>query len=82
MFAWVPRAYGSYPPSDADDAAIAHYPDEPPSDLHGLIFHDEAWHWTMLRIHGEAYCLANPQLESPPQEYLDASSSLEPNSGP
>lgn len=81
MFAWVLRSYGSYSPADADDAAVARYPYEEPNDLRGLIFHDEAWHWAMLRIHGEAYWLANPQLEFPSQEYLDASSLLEPNSG-
>lgn len=82
LFARVFRSYGSYSPADADDAAAACYPYEEPSDLHGLIFHDEAWHRAMLRIHGEFHWLAKPKLESPPQEYLDASSSLEANSGP
>ncbi|WP_420008417.1 hypothetical protein [Xanthomonas sacchari] len=81
MFAWVLRYYGSHSPADADDAAVEHYPYEPPSDLRGLIFHEEAWHWAVLRIHGDTYWLANPQLESPSQEYLDVSSSMEPTFG-
>ena len=73
MFAWVLRSYGSFSAADAHDAALARYPYEEPRDLRGLIFHDEAWHWAMLHLHGEDYWLAHPQLGSPSREYRDAS---------
>jgi hypothetical protein len=35
----------------------------------GLVFHDVAWHWAMLKIHQDPYWLAHPELASPPAEY-------------
>ncbi|WP_057919664.1 hypothetical protein [Lysobacter antibioticus] len=72
MFAWVLHYYGSLSATNARDAALAFYPYEEPGDLRGLIFHDEAWHWAMLRIYGERYWQTYPKFQHPTQEYRDA----------
>ncbi|MFE9421793.1 hypothetical protein ACFYNO_02390 [Kitasatospora sp. NPDC006697] len=70
-YAWVLRHYGALPPEAAEAAALVCYPYEPPdTDYRGLVFHDEAWHWAMLRIHGDRYMLDHPDLLTPPEEYL------------
>lgn len=71
LFAWTLRQYGSFTEVAADDAALARYPYEAPGDYRGLIFHDEAWHYAMIRIHGEQYWIAHPGLQAPPPEYRD-----------
>ncbi|WP_223807363.1 hypothetical protein [Montanilutibacter psychrotolerans] len=81
MFAWVLHYYGSLSATDARDAALAFYPYEEPGDLRGLIFHDEAWHWAMLRIHGEGYWRTRAEFLHPSQEYRDAWLAQEPASG-
>ena len=69
-FAWVMTAYGDMAPPQAVAAALERYPYEPPDSPHrGLIFHDEAWHWAMLRIHGETYMIEHPDLAVPPAAY-------------
>ncbi|KAB8161211.1 hypothetical protein FH609_003450 [Streptomyces sp. 3MP-14] len=69
-YAWVMRRHGGRTPERARAAALAHYPYEPADAPHrGLVFHDEAWHWAMLEIHGHAYWSERPDLERPPPEY-------------
>lgn len=78
-FAWALCNYGGFSAADAHAEALAFYPyEEPGTSYRGLIFHDEAWHWAMLRIHGEGYWRTHPELEQPPREYRDASSVPEP----
>ncbi|HJT98935.1 MAG TPA: hypothetical protein VJ696_11530 [Rhodanobacteraceae bacterium] len=72
LFAWTLRRYGSWPEADALAASRLFYPYEAPGDYRGLLFHAEAWHWAMLRLHGEQYWIAHPELEAPSQEYRDA----------
>ncbi|GAA1968457.1 hypothetical protein [Kitasatospora viridis] len=70
-YAWVMRHYGGRTGADAEAAALACYPYEPPgTPYRGLVFHDEAWHWAMLRIHGGDYAREHPELVIPPDEYL------------
>jgi hypothetical protein len=46
------------------------YAYEAPGDpMRGLVFHDEAWHWAMLRLFGDRYWVARPDLERPSSEY-------------
>lgn len=69
-FTWVMERYGDMPPPQATAAAIERYPYEPPeSPNRGLVFHDEAWHWAMLRIHGDRYVVERPDLVDPPAAY-------------
>ncbi|HET6397207.1 MAG TPA: hypothetical protein VFF91_10250 [Pseudoxanthomonas sp.] len=72
MYAWVLERYGAFPPAEARAAALACYPYEAPGRLRGLAFHDEAWHWAMLRLHGEGYWRTHPGLADPPQAYREA----------
>jgi|SRR5262245_12790916 len=66
-FAWVLRTYGDMSLEQAREAAIRRYPYEPPgTQFRGLIFHDEAWHWAMLFLHGEHYWSRHPELAKPP----------------
>ena len=70
MFAWCLQKYGGIAPPEAEAEALRFYPYEPPSDPHrGLSFHDHAWHWAMLRIHGPHYWVKDRGLESPPDDY-------------
>ncbi|QKW07560.1 hypothetical protein HUT18_15420 [Streptomyces sp. NA04227] len=62
-YAWVMREYGGMGPEAAEAAALEEYPYESAdAPFRGLVFHDEAWHWAMLRIHGHAYWVERPEL--------------------
>src|SRR5438132_209916 len=69
MFAWVLVNFGRVAAPEAEEDALRTYPYEPPSPAgRGLVFHDRAWHWAMLTLHGPGYWRANPELlaGSPP----------------
>ena len=69
-YAWTLQHQGAYPPPQAEAEALARYPYEPPdAPYRGLIFHDEAWHWAMLHLHGENYWTTHPDLTDPPPAY-------------
>jgi hypothetical protein len=69
-FAWVMRRYGGLTPPESWAAALDAYPYEPRDEPYrGLTFHDEAWHWAMLTIHGTSYPAELPELAGPPDEY-------------
>jgi hypothetical protein len=58
--------------------ALHAYPYEPSSDAYrGLAFHDEAWHWAMLTIHGDMYWLRDRALEVPSEAYRLESESFD-----
>lgn len=69
-FAWVMEQHGGLAPAEAEAAALAHYPYEAnESQFRGLIFHDEAWHWAMVEIHGQTYTIDHPEMATPSPEY-------------
>ncbi|MFG3531013.1 hypothetical protein ACGF8B_30385 [Streptomyces sp. NPDC047917] len=69
-YAWLMQRHGELAPEDAWAAALERYPYEPSdAPFRGLIFHDEAWHWAMLAIHGDRYTVAHPELAQPSAEY-------------
>ncbi|MEU1803156.1 hypothetical protein [Streptomyces sp. NPDC019937] len=70
-YAWVMRRYGGLARAQAWEAARGHYPYEPRDEpCRGLVFHDEAWHWAMLTLHGHRYPVERPELAEPSAEYL------------
>jgi hypothetical protein len=70
MFAWCLTNLGGLPQDAARASALSFYPYEAPSEPYrGLVFHDQAWHWAMLRVHGEGYSLNNPGSEKPSAAY-------------
>lgn len=61
LFEWTLVRYGNYTLADAQQEAEAFYYYEPPTDKYrGLVFHEEAWHWAMLKIHGDNYWITHP----------------------
>jgi hypothetical protein len=69
-YAWIMRRYGGLDSAQADAAAQECYPYEPADKpWRELVFHDEAWHWAMLRLHGDQYWQRFPELAEPPPEY-------------
>ncbi|MFJ2639840.1 hypothetical protein [Streptomyces sp. NPDC087511] len=69
-YAWVMRQHGGLAPKEAREAALERYPYQPAEvPYRGLIFHDEAWHWAMLAIHGEWYVREHPELVHPSADY-------------
>ncbi|WP_330253673.1 hypothetical protein OG874_03455 [Nocardia sp. NBC_00565] len=71
-FAWVMERCGGRTPEQAVADALAAYPFEPSDVPHrGLVFHDDAWHWAMVAIHGYLYWREHPELERPSAEYLE-----------
>jgi hypothetical protein len=69
-YAWVMQQHGGLAPTEAAEAALERYPYEPAEAPHrGLIFHDEAWHWAMLTIHGDHYVVEHPELVHPSPDY-------------
>lgn len=78
MFAWCLVQYGNATPSEAMAFAESRYPYEPAAaPYRGLIFHDEAWHWAMLRIVGEGYWKLRPELQDTPPEYRTESQTFD-----
>jgi hypothetical protein len=70
LFAWCLVTHGSFSWRDAKSQAEQFYRFEPASEPYrGLVFHDEGWHWAMLKLFGERYWLARPDLESPSADY-------------
>jgi hypothetical protein len=70
-YAWVMEHHGGLAPAEASAAALEQYPYEPEGvPFRGLVFHDEAWHWAMLTIHGDRYTVEHPELAVPAPEYL------------
>lgn len=69
-YAWVMRRHGGMTEPAAWAAALGCYPYEAgDAPYRGLVFHDEAWHWAMLAIHGERYTVEHPELVEPSAEY-------------
>ena len=69
VYAWCLVKYGHYSRSEALKESESFYEYEPPGEYRGLVFHDEAWHWAMLKVFGESYWELRPDLESPSAEY-------------
>ena len=76
-FAWCLEKYGDRSPeaakSEAEDFYAYEASDAP---FRGLVFHDLAWHWAMLRIYGDGYWRKHPDLEHPSEEYIRFDESL------
>jgi hypothetical protein len=70
MFAWCLITHGGIPLSAARAEAEQFYAYESATEpFRGIIFHDEAWHWAMLKLFGERYWMSHPELESPSTDY-------------
>ncbi|MFE5398682.1 hypothetical protein ACFQ9U_29510 [Streptomyces sp. NPDC056568] len=70
-YAWVMEHHGGLAPEEARRAALEHCPYEPAeASFRGLVFHDEAWHWAMMSIHGDRYAVEHPELADPSPDYL------------
>ncbi len=77
LFAWCLEKYGNYDSATARDEALLFYKYESKTIPHrGLVFHDEAWHWAMLKIFGENYWKKHPELESSSKEYEEKAKEL------
>jgi hypothetical protein len=80
LYAWCLVRFGSFDPAVAHREAELWYPYEPPSDPYRwLVFHDMAWHWAMLKIHGANYWLEDPTLEEPSAQYWAELSRIDPD---
>ena len=70
LYSWCLVRFGGVLQETAEGLASAFYEYEAPDDgFRGLLFHDEAWHWAMLRVFGEGYWIDNPEREKPSVEY-------------
>lgn len=70
MYAWCSMRHGGRSPEAAAREAAAFYAYEPASnETHDLVFHDPAWDWAMLHLHGNCYWLSERTLETPTAEY-------------
>ncbi|MFE6861583.1 hypothetical protein [Nocardia sp. NPDC057668] len=68
-YAWVMERYGGLTSAEAKARAVAfYYYEAPDEECRGLVFHDQAWHWAMVHLHGY-YWLNHPEWERPPAEY-------------
>lgn len=73
LFAWTLRKHGNYSTEEAEKQAMEFYEYEQPTNPYReLIFHDPAWHWAMIAIHGHGYWWDRPELWPPPDEYHEA----------
>jgi len=70
LYAWCLEKHGNYSAADATKESLSFYKYEPESaPYRGLVLHDEAWHWAMLKIFGDLYWKKYPELESVSEEY-------------
>jgi hypothetical protein len=70
LYKWCLMKYAVIDCDSAEKESIEFYPyEETEVHIRGLVFHDEAWHWAMLRVYGENYWVKNPGLEKPSIEY-------------
>jgi hypothetical protein len=78
LYAWCMINYGKLSEEDAQCVANAFYTYEPSSEPYrGLVFHEEAWHWAMLRIFGASYWISSPELETPSVDYMIFSEAID-----
>lgn len=69
-YAWALSEFGGLGLDAARSAALDQYPYQGPEDSYReLVFHDESWHWAMLRLHGSRYWERQPDLLHPPVAY-------------
>ncbi len=72
MYKWCLIKYGSLNHELADKQANDFYNFESEDNEYKyIVFHEEAWHWAMIKIHGENYWIVDPSLKSIPSEYKD-----------
>jgi hypothetical protein len=64
LLTWCLVRYGGMALPIARSQAEAFYRYES-AEPRGLVFHDEAWHWAMLKLLGEQYWLVHPELANP-----------------
>jgi len=70
LYAWCLVRYGKYDEIKAKNEALEFYEYEGADEkVRGLVFHDQAWHWAMQKLHGDLYWKECPELESPSSEY-------------
>ena len=70
LFALALSGYGGMAAEQAEREALERYPYEPPdTPYRGIIFHDLAWHWAMIRLHGHGYWVSRPELQHMPEAY-------------
>ena len=71
LLAWCLEKHGNYSSGLARIESEKFYKYQTADDpSRGLLFHDEAWHWAMLRIFGDKYWQKHPELEKPSTEYI------------
>ena len=70
LYSWCLVNYGNFTHKDAEKEALNFYKYESEeNEYRGLVFHDESWHWAMIKIYGEKYWINKPELSSPSKEY-------------
>ena len=70
LYSWCLEHYGDFTHEEARKEALNFYIyQSEKEEFRGLVFHDEAWHWAMLKIYGENYWLTKPELSSPCENY-------------
>ena len=70
MYEWCLKNIGGLTTSEAKLEAEKLYTYVPPSEKYRwLVFHDDAWHWAMLKINGEQYWTSFPELAHASPEY-------------
>ena len=71
LHVWCLVRYGNLSEEEARANAADLYAYEPPDPEgdRGVVFHDSAWHWAMLRIHGFCYWHHHPELLPSSEEY-------------
>jgi hypothetical protein len=70
LYRWCLQHVGEQSAEEAHQAAEAFYPYQVSTETYReLVFHDEAWHWAMLHLHGEGYWRTKPELAEPSAAY-------------
>jgi len=72
LYSWCLQRFAGTPQDVADAEAVERYP-----SINDIRFHDEAWHWAMLKVFGAHYWVSRPELAKPSKEYAAYSEALQ-----
>lgn len=74
LFAWCLMRYGEFDVAEAYREAAKLYPYYSAIQMDREdVFHEEAWHWAMVKLFGNNYTKEYPTLAHPPYEYQEES---------
>ncbi|HSH96323.1 MAG TPA: hypothetical protein VK968_19405 [Roseimicrobium sp.] len=71
MYAWTLVTFGAFRTEDAESHALQHYPYDPVGQNNPFLFHERAWHYAMIELHGSTFWTTKPEILHAPAAYFE-----------